>query len=194
MKKLDARERRFVGEYLIDLDPKRAALEAGYSKTMAASKAYQWVSNCKVKPHVFAAIQKAEDRRAQRTEITQDRVLFELASLGFSNMQDFLEKGEDGKDVLKQVSALHSQHAAAISELTVDKDGKTKLKLADKRPALVDIGKHLGMFPSRHEHTGKDGGPIEMTDEVSDLEKARRIAFILNRAAECALPDNTEET
>ncbi|MDL2401582.1 terminase small subunit [Rhizobium mayense] len=48
--RLTHREIRFVREYLIDLDPKRAAIEAGYSKTVAASKAYQWVSNGKVKP------------------------------------------------------------------------------------------------------------------------------------------------
>ena len=43
--KIGAREKRFIDEYLVDLDPKRAAIEAGYSKSVAASKAYQWVSN-----------------------------------------------------------------------------------------------------------------------------------------------------
>jgi phage terminase small subunit len=38
-KPLDAREQRFVDEYLIDLDPRRAALAAGYSATMARTKA-----------------------------------------------------------------------------------------------------------------------------------------------------------
>ncbi len=76
---LDAKERRFVSEYLIDLDPKRAAIEAGYSATVAASKAYQWVSNSKVKPHVYEAIQKAMNSRSKRTEITADNVLRELA-------------------------------------------------------------------------------------------------------------------
>jgi phage terminase small subunit len=44
------------------------------------------------------------------------------------------------------------------------------------------IGKHLGMFKERVEHTGRDGGPIEVAD-MSDDEKARRVAFLLLRGA-----------
>jgi phage terminase small subunit len=40
------------------------------------------------------------------------------------------------------------------------------------------LGKHLGMFTEKHEHTGKDGAPIE----VSMDEAARRIAFMLSAA------------
>ena len=36
---------------------------------------------------------------------------------------------------------------------------------------------------SRHEHTGKDGGAIEV-DHVGDIEQARRVAFALGRALE----------
>ncbi len=42
--------------------------------------------------------------------------------------------------------------------------------------ALELLGKHLGMFVDRHEHSGKDGGPIEMR-ELTPLEAARRLAF-----------------
>ena len=82
-KKLDYREKVFVNEYLVDLDPNRAAIAAGYSKTMAASKAYQWVSNGKIKPHVFMAVQKAMDKRSEKTEITAEYVL--------TNLRDIIE-------------------------------------------------------------------------------------------------------
>lgn len=42
------------------------------------------------------------------------------------------------------------------------------------------IGKEIGMFKDRVEHTGKDGGPIE-TAEVSDRDVAQRAAFLLQR-------------
>lgn len=74
-RELDAREKVFVDEYLIDLDPRRAALAAGYSVSMANSKAYQWVSDGKAKPHVYAAAQVRIKEREKRTEITQDLVL-----------------------------------------------------------------------------------------------------------------------
>jgi len=46
--------------------------------------------------------------------------------------------------------------------------------------SLELIGKHLGLFPDKVEHTGKDGGPIETVD-VSENEIARRIAFALSQ-------------
>ena len=73
--KLSARDKRFVDEYLIDLSPERAALAAGYSATVARTKAYMWVSNGKVKPLVYAAILAGMEKRSERTKITQDMVL-----------------------------------------------------------------------------------------------------------------------
>lgn len=59
------------------------------------------------------------------------------------------------------------------------KDG-IKIKFHDKLSALDKIGRHLGMFVEKHELTGKDGGPIETAD-VSDLDRARTIAFALEK-------------
>jgi phage terminase small subunit len=40
------------------------------------------------------------------------------------------------------------------------KDG-LEVKMHDQAAALANVAKHLGMFVEKHEHTGKDGGPIE---------------------------------
>lgn len=171
---LDNKERRFVSEYLIDLDPSRAAVAAGYSVTMSKSKAYQWVSNSKIKPHVFAAIKVALKLRSERTEITADRVLKELAKIGFADIRKAIkwqgtlvteEDNPDGGDTLtiKNVVTnnvtlvssddLDDDTAAAIAEISQNSSGGIKLKLHDKKGALVDIGKHLGMFVEKHEHS-----------------------------------------
>lgn len=176
---LDAKERRFVSEYLIDLDTKRAAVAAGYSETVAASKAYQWVSNGKVKPHVFAAVQNAMKVRSDRTEITADRVLKELAKIGFSDIRKAIswesslvteEDNPEGGDiaiikkiVTNQVTLVSSDDidddtAAAISEISQNTSGGIKLKLHDKKAALVDLGRHLGLFTDN----------IAMKHEASD--------------------------
>jgi phage terminase small subunit len=44
------------------------------------------------------------------------------------------------------------------------------------------LGKHIGMFKERVEHTGKDGGPIETVDR-SDRDIAKDIAFVLAKGA-----------
>ncbi len=96
---------------------------------------------------------------AERYEITQDRIAAELARLGFSNMLDYMRVGPDGDPVL-DFSAIDRDQAAALTEVTVESfvDGsndeprpvrRVKFKLADKRAALVDLGKHLGMFQEK---------------------------------------------
>src|SRR6185437_4045552 len=135
-----------------------------YSETMAASKAYQWVSNGKVKPHVYAAVEAAQAGRAKRVEITQDRVLEELAKIGFTDLADVADWGVrevafgydgDGKllraeDIgdavkierveapfltLKDRDALTPAARAAVAEVALTKDG-FKIKLHDKNAAL----------------------------------------------------------
>ncbi|MBB76616.1 MAG: terminase small subunit [Planctomycetaceae bacterium] len=72
---LDAREQRFVDEYVVDLNPERAAIEAGYSKSTARTVAYTWSSNDKRKPHVYNAIRARLEKRAEVTKVTADMVL-----------------------------------------------------------------------------------------------------------------------
>lgn len=175
-KPLDAREQRFVDEYMVDLDVERAAVAAGYSQSMARSKAYQWVSNSKVKPHVFAAIEGRRKALQAETEVTQERIIAELAKIGFANMADYMKADEEGDPHL-DFSSLSRDQAAALSEVTVDefKEGKdkaartvrrVKFKLADKRQALCDMGKYLGMFTDRVQPVGKDGKPIDPVASV----------------------------
>jgi hypothetical protein len=57
---------------------------------------------------------------------------------------------------------------------------KTRFKLADKRGPLVDLGKHLGIFKERVEHSGPDGGPIEVK-QYTDIEAARLIGRLLTK-------------
>lgn len=49
--------------------------------------------------------------------------------------------------------------------------------------ALKHLGDHLGLFPSKHEHTGADGGPIryEQRPPLTHEERADRIIAILEQ-------------
>jgi phage terminase small subunit len=58
---------------------------------------------------------------------------------------------------------IDDETAGAISEISQSKDGALKVKLHDKQAALVNLGRHLGMFPTKVELTGKGGGPVEVT-------------------------------
>lgn len=175
---LTPKQRAFVREYLIDLNGTQAAIRAGYAESGAGVEGSRLLTNAKIK----AAIDLAMKDRADRLGITADRVLSELAKIGFSDIRKAIkwrahlveeEDNPEGGDiaviktiVTNQVELIGSddlddETAAAISEISQNQGGGIKLKLHDKRAALVDIGKHLGMFKEKVELTGKDGEPIK---------------------------------
>lgn len=167
MKKLTPKQKMFVTEYLVDLNATKAAERAGYSAKTAQVQGSRLLSNAMVS----AAIAEKQGKRFEKLEITAERVLGELALLGFANMMDYITVGENGAARV-DLSKLTRDQAAAINEITVeeftertgeDGEGKpifenvkrTKFKLSDKRGALVDLGRHLKLFTDKVEHSGK---------------------------------------
>ncbi len=74
------KERLYVKEYLIDLHQQNAAIRAGFAKKSAKNHA----SILMKKPHIKAAIAEAMALRNQRLDVSADKVVQELAKLGFS--------------------------------------------------------------------------------------------------------------
>ena len=106
----------------------------------------------------------ATKRAVEKLSITKERILEELASIGFANMADYMTAGSDGDPYL-DFSSLTRAQAAALSEVTVEdfKEGRgdnardvrrIKFKLWDKKGALVDLGKYLGYFRDKVEVSG----------------------------------------
>lgn len=145
------RQQRFVEEYLVDLNATQAAMRAGYSKRTSNEQGARLLANASI----AQAVQAAMEKRSERTEITSDRILQELAILGFADMGTYVRF--EGSTAVLDWSDLPPDATKAISEITQevsleDKGDdaelvrKTKFKLHDKRAALVDMGRHLGMF------------------------------------------------
>lgn len=149
---LTAKQAAFVREYLVDLNATQAAIRAGYSKKTAYSIGQE--NLCK--PEIQEAIQEEMKKRAERTEITADKVLKEFAKLAFFDPRKLF----DDKGNPKDITEMDGDTAAAIAGLDVVQDidpdtGITsytkKYKLASKQAALDSLGRHLGMFLDRTE-------------------------------------------
>lgn len=158
---LSDKRRRFVAEYLKDLNATQAAIRAGYSPRTANRQGSRLLSDA----DILAAVTDAKAKRAEAVEVDAEQVLRELCLLGFSDMGTFLRLGEDGQARLDW-SDLPQGATRAIQEITQEEfmDGsgddarpvrRTKFKLYSKQAALDSIAKHLGMFVERHEHSGK---------------------------------------
>ncbi|MCE6007464.1 terminase small subunit [Acinetobacter soli] len=170
---LRGKQQRFVNEYLVDRNATQAAIRAGYS----AKTAYSIGDENLRKPEIQKAIEIGEAEIAERTKITQDKVMKELEKIGFSNMLDYITITNSG-DPVTDFSMLTRDQAAAISEIVVEEytEGRgedarnvkrTKFKLSDKRAALVDMGKHLGMFKDHLVHSNDPDNPLTDTKATS---------------------------
>lgn len=147
--KLTPKQALFVQEYLVDLNATRAAIRAGYSKKTACRIGGELLT----KTCVAESIQKAQEERSKRVELSQDKVLEELARIAFSDPRAVVTWSEHGV-VIKDSTTLTDDEAATVSEVsrTETKDGgTTRIKQYDKLKALELLGKHLGIFTPKQD-------------------------------------------
>jgi phage terminase small subunit len=184
---LTHKQARFTQEYLVDGNATQAAIRARYSPKTAGVIGYENLR----KPQIAEAIAGARAKLAERLEVTSARIVTELAKLGFANMADYM-RANPGGDPYLDFSRLTRDQAAALAEVTVDDfvDGRgenarqvkrVRFKLHDKQAALVNLGRHLGIFADRHVIEGSIEHKVMMmtreqrlarVDEL--LESARR--------------------
>ena len=175
---LNRRQALFVGEYITDLNASRSALAAGYSAKTSGQIGFELLK----KPEIQEAISAAMKARSERTEITADRVLKEIARLAFLDIR----KAFNADGSLKPIHELDDDTAAAIAGLEVSEirgeDGVStvlkKIRLSDKRASLELAGRHLQMWIDR----------VAMTiEQVPDEELDGRIAELARKAGASSL-------
>jgi phage terminase small subunit len=166
--KLSPRQEAFCLEYLKDLNGTQAAIRAGYTDNpdAAAVQASRMLINAKV----VARVQELMDARAKRTEISADRVVQELATIGFAKL--------DAQALIDE--------ARKLMENAIDPRALTRMGYSDKLKALELLGKHLKLFTEKHEHSGPDGAPIEVSASTPE-QRAARLARIQELSAKLAL-------
>ena len=139
--RLTPRQEQFVDEYLIDLNATQAAIRAGYSRKTADRIGPELLG----KTCVSDAIQRRRRDRERRTEITQDRVLQELAAIAFARGTDYASVSPGGVVHIKPTDELNDTQKAAVLSIKETQNG-VEIKLADKVRALELLGKHQGLF------------------------------------------------
>lgn len=193
---MNPRQRRFVEEYLVDLNATHAARRAGYSAKWAATRGYRLLRD----PEVAAAVAEAQKARAARTRVSADKVVTELAKVAFGDPRRLLSWGPGGV-VLRDSAELTEAEAALVSEVSETRTaagGTRKVKLHCKLAALNALGKHLGLFGNGRQaalaralaqNAGTDatgpGGDEDGAEAADDPRErlARRIAGIAARLA-----------
>lgn len=138
----------------------------------------------------------ATQRAIEELGITEKAVLQEIARIAFSDIRRVVtwrpemvpieaQNGADGISgtlggnvLMSRVTVVDSatiakNDAAAIAEVAQGANGSLRVKLHDKGAALERLGRHLGLFKDRIEHTSKDHVPL--ADRLKHYARAEAI-------------------
>ena len=232
----NSRHERFAQEVAKGQSATTAYRAAGYEATGASVgiNAGRLLKNAKVRERVDEILAEG----ARQAGVTVERVVRELAKIGFSDIRKAMKWGEtvmvpcapevadhfirsDGKGIEEDFEAeveeelepqprggalkrrrvgvdgviavrahtpmaliasdqIDEDTAAAIAEVKQTREGLA-FKLHDKLGALEKLGRHLGMFKDKVEHSGPGGGPIQtITETMSPKEAADAYAGTIN--------------
>lgn len=167
MAELTDKQKRFVDEYLVDLNATQAAKRAGYKDPNIGRQLI-------TKNNVAEEIRKRKKELSEKTGITQEMVLREFAKIAFFDPRKLFQDNGQPKDI----TMLDDDTAGALAGLDVMEEyeghgqdrefvGYTKkYKIADKLRALDALGKHLGLFEKDGGGEDSEGGGIAQIPAV----------------------------
>lgn len=152
---LTPKQDRFCREYLIDLNATQAAIRSGYSARTAESQGSTLLRN----PKVSQRVQELQNKKAEKLDVTVDRVLAEYAKIAFFDPSKIFKSDKHG-DPYIDVADMKGDDWSGVSSIQSEDylDGrgedarevkKVKVTLADKKGALDSLAKHLGMFKDK---------------------------------------------
>lgn len=162
----NSKHERFAQEVAQGSSASAAYVAAGYAKNDSNA------SRLNGNEQVRARVEEILSEGAAKAGVTVQRIVDELAKVGFANMGDYLH-ATTGGDPFFVYDQLTDEQKAALSEVTVEdfKEGRgedardirrVKFKLHDKLGALEKLGKHLGMFKDKVELSAPGGGPLQV--------------------------------
>ena len=158
--RLTERQEAFARHYALHGNATEAFRAAGYAlgaakPTTIHRRAIEVRQNGKVSARIEELRQHVEERAARVFDITTDRILQELAAIGFANLYDFVQIDEGGQPSFR-FDAVERSSWAALGELTIEENKaggrtvkRTRLKLLNKKGALVELARLTGVFNSK---------------------------------------------
>lgn len=156
---------KFCEEYLIDLNATQAAIRAGYSNKTANEQGSRLLANVSIRARIDAAIAQ----QSRRTGVNADRVVKELARIGFVNVPDVIntDKVTVKKGASEDDTAAIASVRMKVSDSEQGSSTEREIKFHDKTKALELLGRHLGMFNDKLNITGE--GVVQIVDNIPDV-------------------------
>jgi len=182
--KLTVKQKRFIEEYLTDLNATQASIRAGYSKRTARQQGALNMANAAI----GAAIAEAMEKRSERTGVTADAVLARFWDIATADPNEIVSVrlsrcgscyGEDSDEreprrdcevcggegvpvvVITDTKSLKGAALRLYAGAKTTKFG-VEVKLHDQMKALESVARHLGMFNDKITLKGDAENPLLM--------------------------------
>lgn len=155
---LTPKQQRFCEEYVKDMNGTQAIIRAGYSEKGASVQASLLLAKIKIQDQIAILAQEITSRNG----ITPERILNELAMLGFSRIDDYVAIEEGGAIRIKRFDEMAEGKIGAIRKIKEDRvirevPGKDKtdevvvhdklsFELHDKIRPLIKLGEYVSLF------------------------------------------------
>ncbi len=170
--KLSDRRRKVLDGYMAGKSKTNAMLDAGYSESMARTRANDIFTD----PAFESELKRRQSLASHRSDVTLDWIVGKLKDIAGANIGDLYDTYSDGSVILN-MKKMTPELMTAMTGLTVDQyqEGrgskstqvkKVRVILADKLRALELLVRHLGL--------SKEKQSIEVTGELSLVERLHR--------------------
>jgi phage terminase small subunit len=151
----------FIKEVAAGVSGAEAVRRAGFKTNRPDSYAYE----LRRKHEISDAIETLKAERLKKYDITAERVLEELALIGYQNAQNLYDPETGALIPIHKLPESVARTIASIEVVTSLDENKNiertiKLKTWDKKGSLELLGRHLKMWTDKIEATGKDGQPL----------------------------------
>lgn len=158
---LTPKQKAFVREYILCRNGSEAARKAGYSKKSADVEAARLLGNASIQ----TLIQKNDAKMQEKFEITQDKILDEMAAVAFGHIGRVMDWDKDSITMIPKEEMSERDmkfiESIQITETKTDKDTtstsfKVKTLAAYKVAALEKLGKQIGLFKENGSGSGSN--------------------------------------
>jgi phage terminase small subunit len=171
--RLTPKQEAFVREYLQCLNATEAAKRAGYSEKTAEQLGYQLLQ----KTSVSDAIAQQQKKLQDTFEITQERIIKELAAVAFGNVGMVANWNEEEMSAIPkdQMDENAIKYLDSIEKITLGEDitqVKVKTLANQKVKALELLGKHVGLWGKQN---GNDGTGTDKRDQKAIIGRLSEI-------------------
>jgi phage terminase small subunit len=123
----------------------KAAITAGYAAKTAQARSSEIFKH----PYVVKRLKEMKEEARKKFEVSHEKILKELAAVGFSDIGKFLEENNDVTGI-KQLKTDLRRQVKKVKKTVTEFDGGTKttveIELHPKLVALDLIAKHVGFY------------------------------------------------